>query len=275
VVRPDAPLLTAFDLGVTRGDGCFDTCRVVVEARGKRVDHFEAHLARFSNSAKALGLGPIDLDAWRQLVGQAISAWTLPGEALLKLNLTRGPEYGLRTGPTAFVTIVPMPDAASRLRRGMTAVTLNRAYLSLGFTDSPWLLGGVKTLSYAINMAARREANRRGSDDAIFLSADGCLLEGTTAGLIFAMDDKLWTTPTENSGVLRSITVEAILHEAEREGISVSRAFFTLADLTRLQGLWFASATGVKPVLRVDDTNLPHEPALTHKLAECGGFELG
>ena len=36
VVGSDEPLVTADDLGLTRGDGCFDSARVVTSASGGR-----------------------------------------------------------------------------------------------------------------------------------------------------------------------------------------------------------------------------------------------
>jgi 4-amino-4-deoxychorismate lyase len=273
VVPSDTRVLTAFDFGATRGDGCFDACRILVTPQGKRVDHFDAHLKRFGESMRGLEF-PVNLNAWKTLIIDAVKAWDYPGEAILKMIMTRGPEYGHQQIPTGFVTIVPMPEASFRLRKGVSAITLNRGYLSLGFADSPWLLGGVKTISYAVNMAARREAVRRGADDVVFVSADGCLLEGPTCGLIFAMGDQLWTTPLEDTGILRSITVEAILKEAEAGGVSVSRALFTIDDLPKLEGFWMVSAVrGVLPVLKVNDQPVPHNPELTSKLAVAGGFD--
>ncbi|MFV0451534.1 MAG: aminotransferase class IV [Propioniciclava sp.] len=69
----------------------------------------------------------------------------------------------------------------------LRVVTLDTGRASDAFTRSPWLLGGVKTLSYAVNAAAAREARRRDADDVIFTSSDGYLLEGPTSGLLLPL----------------------------------------------------------------------------------------
>ena len=43
--------------------------------------------------------------------------------------------------------------------------------------DAPWLLGGAKTLSYAVNMASQRWAQSIGAQDVLWVSADGFALE--------------------------------------------------------------------------------------------------
>ncbi|MEE9965901.1 MAG: aminodeoxychorismate lyase [Propionicimonas sp.] len=271
VVSADLPLLAADDLGVTRGDGCFDAARVVVDTAGTRVDHLHQHLARFARSASALELPAPDLDAWEDLITEALAAWTVPGEAVLKLVYTRGRElYG--GGPTQFLAITAAADATAA-RAGVTAITLARGMASDAFAEAPWLLGGVKTLSYAINMAAKREAARRGADEAIFVSSDGYLLEGPTAGLVIAADDRLWTTPTAGTGILRSVTVEALLDAAEASGISIHESLFSAGDLAGVEGLWIVSSVrGVLPVVALDEAPLPYDPELTAQLAGFAGF---
>lgn len=271
VMAAQTPLLIADDLGFTRGDGCFDAARLVVAGGAKRIDHLERHLARFTRSSALLELPAPDLEAWRDLIGQAVAAWDVPGEAVVKLLRTRGPE---RSGGalTELLTITVAADAA-RARAGVRAITLGRGYASDAFTDAPWLLGGVKTLSYAVNVAAKREAARRGVDEVIFLSSDGFLLEGPTTGLLVAADDQLWTTPTEGTGVLPSVTIDAILDQAAQGGVTVHRALFTPADLHDCQGAWVVSAVrGVLPLLELDGVALPHDPQITARLAEAAGF---
>lgn len=271
VIPADTPLATADDLGLTRGDGCFDACRVVRDDDRVRVDHLTEHLVRFARSAVALDLPRPDLDAWRALIAEALAAWPVTGEAVLKLVLTRGPEHSAR-GTTGYLTITGSPDA-SDARRGIRAITLNRGYAADAFVAAPWLLGGVKTLSYAINVAAKREAEARGADDVVFVSADGLLLEGPTSGLIVAADDRLWATPPEGSGILESVTVAVILREAARNGVGVGTALFRPEDLPTTQGAWLASAVrGVLPILELDGVPLPHDPAITARLATAAGF---
>lgn len=272
VVPPDTPLLIADDLGLTRGDGCFDACRVVVEDGQARVDHLEAHLTRFARSAEALDIPSPDLGAWRALVEQAVGAWDVPGEAVLKLVLTRGREHGPGT-PTGLLTITAIDPEVEKVRSGIHVITLSRGYPADAFTDAPWLLGGVKYLSYAINVAAKREAAARGADDVLFISSDGYALEGPTAGLIVAAADQLWTTPTEGTGILASVTISAIFAEADRHGVATGSALFRPADLEQAQGAWLVSAVrGVQPILTLDGTALEHDPAITATLAAAAGF---
>ncbi len=272
VAPPGAPLVSGDDLGLTRGDGCFDAMRVTNDSGGLRVHHREPHVARLGRSAAALQIADAPTAAeWNDLIDEALAQWRQPGEAILKLVLTRG-EESVRSAPFGYLTITTAPDY-SRARRGVTAVSLDRGHRSDAFLDAPWLLGGVKTLSYAVNVAARREALARGVDDPIWSSSDGYLLEGPTSGLIFAADDRLWTTPTAGTGILASVTVAAILAEAARQGVGAGEALITPAQAWECDGLWLVSAIrGVLPVVELDGRPVRHDPAVTSVLAVAGGF---
>lgn len=272
VVPPGSSLVSGDDLGLTRGDGCFDALRVTNDENGLRVHHREPHLTRLGRSAALLQIsdapGP---GAWNDLIDQALAQWHEPGEAILKLVLTRGAE-STRSAPFGYLTVTAAPDY-SRPRRGVTAISLDRGYRSDAFADAPWLLGGVKTLSYAVNVAARREALARGVDEPVWRSSDGYLLEGPTSGLIFAADDRLWTTPTAGTGILASVTVAAIFEAAGRQGVGTGEALFTPAQAIDCDGVWLASAIrGVLPVTELDGHAVRHDPAVTSVLAVAGGF---
>ena len=271
VLPRDTPLLIADDLGFTRGDGCFDAARVTIVDGRTVVDHLERHLARFARSAAALELPAPNEDAWRELISVALAEWSGPGEAVLKLLLTRGPEHAA-SDVTALLTVTGAPDA-SRARLGVRGATLSRGYPSDAFAAAPWLLGGVTTLSYAVNVAAKREAVRRDVDEIVFTSSDGFLLEGPTTGLLVAADDQLWTTPLGATGVLESVTIDVIMEAARAEGVGTTDALFRPADLPGTDGAWLVSAVrGVLPLLELDGVPLPHDPALTAHLAAAAGF---
>jgi len=270
VVAPQTPLMLADDLGFTRGDGCFDAVRVVV-GETTRVDHLDRHLARFARSSAALDLVAPDAAAWRELIASALAEWAVPGEAVLKLVRTRGAEHS-DGGLTELLTITQAPDATAA-RQGVIASTLNRGFASDAFHAAPWLLGGVKSLSYAVNVAAKREAARRGVDEVIFTSSDGYLLEAPTAGLLVAADDQLWTTPIAGTGVLESVTINVIMDSARADGVRTHHALFRPDDLADTDGAWLVSAIrGVLPVLEVDGRSLPHDSELTRHLARTAGF---
>ena len=116
---------------------------------------------------------------------------------------------------------------AVRGRDGIRVVTLDRGYDSGAPARAPWLLLGAKTLSYAVNMAAIREAKRRGADDAIFVSSDGIVLEAPTASLILRVGDR-FVTPAPTGGILQGTTQLSLFEHGSR-----SRASTTAYETSR------------------------------------------
>ncbi len=272
VVAPDMPVIYADDAGLTRGDGCFDTCRVVKDGAA-RVLHLDRHLARFARSAELLELPTPDPQAWQELVATALGAWREPGEASLKLILTRGPAH--LPGTTTGLLLLTAVDARAqeRARRGLRVVTLSRGYRSDVFATAPWLLGGAKTLSYGVNVAAKRQATARGADDVVFISTDGYLLEGATSGLVVARGDHLVSVPTGATGVLESVTVATIRAAAEQAGWTTGEELLHPADLSGSRAAWLVSTVrGVCPILELDGTPLPQDGGLTARISGWAGF---
>jgi 4-amino-4-deoxychorismate lyase len=264
---PDRPVLCADDLGLTRGDGCFDATRVVTDPDGTSlIDHLETHLDRFARSAAGLEI-PFDSEAWRSLVADAAASWTQPGEAVLRVMLTRGREAAPGDPVTGLLTIAPIRESALAGRSGISVTTLDRGHAADMFTEISWLLGGIKTLSYAINVAAVREAKRRGVDDALFISSDGFALEGPRAALLWRTGDRLATTPIDGTGILASITQAVVFERAAAEGVSVSYQLITVDDLTSSDGAWLLSSGRlVAPILQLDDVQLVSDPAFTERV---------
>lgn len=244
VVDVTAPALRADDLGVQRGDGVFETARV----HDGRVFKLGLHLERLARSASALALDVPGDEEWRALAAEAVAAGG-GGEGLLKLVCTRGPVAG---GPvTAFALAMPMPAEAVRARtEGIDVVTLTLGVSAAARAASPWLLGGAKTLSYAVNMATLREAESRGAQDAIWLAAGGEVLEGPTATVCWVRGGILRTPPT-TTGILAGTTLAVVKALAEPLAFEVAPG--TLADLrAAAEVMLVSSVRGVAGVRRID-----------------------
>jgi len=287
LVDPTAPLLRGDDLGVLRGDGCFESIRVRAPAAAgpgaatgddgmAQLDGFDEHLERLVRSAAALDLPPTDPAAWRELVGQLLAAWDRPGEAVLRLVLTRGVEGDSR--PTGFAVLGPVPAEHLRQRaEGVRAVTLSRGLTADATVEAPWLLGGVKATSYAVNMAALRYAKSTGAEDVIFVSVDGQLLEAPTASVVWLTGQVLQTPPPAPLGILDSVTVRGLFADAAAHGFGTEIRRGTPDDLHAADGVWLVSSIRVAAaVTALDGKPLRVDPATTARvLAAAGRWPAG
>lgn len=245
---PDQPHIRVDDLGLMRGDGIFETI-LVVDGRPREL---EPHLARLARSAAMLDMPAPDLTAWRRCARAVLDNWTGDPEMALKLVYTRGIDSGDGT-PTGFA--LGMPISATVLRQrvdGVAAVTLNRGIDADLADRAPWLLFGAKSLSYAINMAALREAERRDADEVIFTTTDGSVLEGPTSSVVTVHGQTLRTPPPQ-IGILPGTTQGALFRAAERAGWSVKVEPVQADDLRSADAVLLASS--VRKVTRVHTLN--------------------
>lgn len=267
-IEPDAPFVVFDDLGLTRGDGCFDTSLAVRRPDGFELVAWDRHLARLGRSAESLGIACPPAQLWREGADALLADWPAD-EGVIKFVLTRGRETAPGE-PTAYLVLFPLGDAMLRERSGLTLATLDSGRAHDAFADKPWLLGRVKTLSYATNLAARREAVSRGADDAIFVSSDGYLLESPTAGVVWRRDGRWGTTQLEGTGILDSVTVSLI---ADGAGDTLDWGLLRADDIWSCDGLWSISCgRGAAPVTAVDGRPIPLAPDLTAQLREWIGF---
>ncbi len=260
--KPLEEHLQVQDLGITRGDGVFETITVV----DGRPQALEAHLARFGRSAAMLDLPAPDPDAWRQAIEAVCARLDPVREAFAKTVLTRGVEGTDR--PTGWVYAAPSVDSTAARTEGISVVVLDRGYRHDVERTSPWLLQGAKTLSYAVNMAALREAARRGADDALFVSSDGYVLEGTRANLVMRVGDRL-VTPRTDIGILAGTTQADVFRFAEQEGIETAYELVTLADLAAADALWLVSSVRqAAPIRSVNGDTRAIDADLTDRINE-------
>ena len=281
------PQLLVTDLGVTRGDGIFETMLAV----GGTVRKMQAHLDRLAGSAQALDLDIPGQDVWQRAIAGAVArhrAGNPPSDAdadelVVKLVVTRGVE-GAPT-PTAWVQVSPAGAVGRRQREtGIDVILLDRGYDSDVAERAPWLLLGAKTLSYAVNMAALRHAHKQGADDVIFVSSDGRVLEGPTSTVLLAhvekSDDgtavKRLITPQLDSGILPGTSQGALFAAAKAAGWELGYGPLEPRDLLDADAVWLISSVRLlAPVNRIDGKEIG-TPALQKELtAELSGLFAG
>ena len=261
---PQTPLLHADDLAAVRGDGIFESLLV----RDGRPCLIEAHLGRLTQSARLMDLPEPDLARWRAAVATATARWNDLGgaEGVLRLIYSRGRESG--SEPTAFVMIGGVADRVAAVRSdGVAAVTLERCLPAEGAADMPWLLAGAKTLSYAVNMAALRHAERQGAGDVVFISSQGTVLEGPRSTVVIATGvdgngtSPCLLTPPPWYPILRGTTQQALFEVARNKGYDCDYRVLRPADLFAAQGVWLVSSiTLAARVHTLDGKPLPRSP---------------
>lgn len=254
-----APALSVGELSTQRGDGVFESIGVV----DAHPQELIPHLHRLAHSAQLCDLPAPNVEQWRQAV--AVAAAQCPaGEWVIKLILSRGVEHG--PTPTAWVTAAPAADFAWQRSEGIRVVTLDRGYDLDVAERAPWLLLGAKTLSYAVNMAALREAARRGADDAIFLSGDGYVLEAPTASLLLRFGDR-FVTPAPNGGILHGTTQLSVYDHLATQGFVTDYARVPASDLAKADAAWLVSSIRLAaPITAIDGVPLATDADFTRAL---------
>jgi 4-amino-4-deoxychorismate lyase len=243
VVPTDEPVLQADDEALLRGRAAFETLRVYAG----RPFRLAEHLARMQGSAERLGIEwP---GGFEPLADDALSAADA-GDAVLRLYLTPGRERSGQPVSLALVSALPN-DLEERRARGISLISL------LGVrAEAPWLLGGVKSTSYAVNMAAESEARARGAEDAVFVRDDGIVLEGPVTNVWWRRGSTLYT-PSLDLGILAGVTRAVMIEAAPAAGYEVAEGAYPLTEMLAAEEAFTSSSVReLLPVIEIDGNRL-------------------
>ena len=256
ILPADGPHLSVFDRGFQLGDGIFETLRV----RGARATELAEHIARLRSSAAGLDIDlPEDLD---DVLGVGIADLLVAngldgpaGDASVRITVSRGAYRGRGLLPpdetvAATIAIQAWPvvaPPAGHLERGLRLVA------SAVRRDPANPLATLKTTSRADYVYARLEARRAGADDALFLTTDGHLSEGTTANIFLVRrgpdDAEELATPSLDCAILPGTTRSWLLVWAARAGLRPVEGRLSQADLASADEAFLSSSVaGVLPV---------------------------
>lgn len=234
-VDSSEPALRVAELSTQRGDGIFETLSVV----NGHPQEVEPHINRLRNSAEICELPVPNENQWRAAIAYAVTRLPQEGELALKIVLSRGVEAG--PAPTAWLHATAAPDYRGVREHGVRVVTLDRGYPRGVAERAPWLLMGAKTLSYAVNMAALREAKRRGADDTIFVTNDGFVMEGPTASVIIHSGG-VYVTPAPSGAILHGTTQQSLFEYLHAVGERVEYRDISVDELRAADAAWLVSS---------------------------------
>jgi branched-chain amino acid aminotransferase len=194
----DGPIsLDPTDRGLTLGDGIFETLAVF----NRRPAYLAPHLDRLGEGAEAFGIA-ISRAKIESGVGELCRAQ--PHEhGILRITVTRGPGTrglaGSGDAPTVLMTL------AAWQRRTINAPVRLATSTVIRNERSPTTR--LKTLSYAENILAAREAAAKGADDALLLNSLGRVACTTISNIFIIRGAKLLTPPLSHGalpGIIRS-----------------------------------------------------------------------
>ena len=245
LVPADEARVSAFDHGLTVGDGVFETMRTVGGVPFAR----RRHLDRLEVSAKGLGLPAPDRAVVEGAVSAVLGAIGADGEARVRVTYTGGPApLGSWRGdapPTLLVAAVPLDPATAAADVAVVPWVRNERSA----------VAGLKTTSYAENVVALAWAKERGAGEAILGNTLGELCEGTGSNLAVAVGGRL-VTPPLSSGCLAGVTRALAL-----EVCDIVEAVVPLSALAAAaEAVLLSTTRDVQPIATVDGRALPACP---------------
>lgn len=247
--RKEEAVISVFDHGFLYGDGVFEGIRVY---RGN-VFRLHEHMVRLYESAKSILLEiPYSLEELEAYVVETVRKNQLR-DAYIRLVVSRGNgPLGLDPAECERANVIVIVDKIniypqSFYDSGITAVTVPTR------RNVPDALNPrVKSLNYLNNILAKSEAKQVGAGEAIILSSDGYVTEGSSDNIFIVKDNAIYTPPCY-LGALKGITRQTVIEVATELGYQVKEEPFTRHELfTADEVLLTGTAVEVISVVNVD-----------------------
>jgi len=257
--------------GLHYGTGVFEGIRCYETERGPAVFRLNDHLLRLENSAQLLYMElPYAVDELRSACHELIAVNGLPECYIRPIAFYGYGELGVHTkGNPVDVVIMSWPWGAYLGEEGQTA--------GIRVMISSWRRVGPNTIPhvakatgiYLNSMLATHEATRAGYDEAILLTEDGYLADGSGEN-IFVIKDGVVATPDLAASILPGITRNTVIQIAQDLGYPVVEKQLIRTDLYLADEVFMCgTAVEVTPIRSVDDHQIGPPGPVTKEIQKA------
>lgn len=236
------------DRGYQFGDGVYE----FVASYAGRLFMLEEHLDRLERSMRELAYAPISRSEIKTAIGNLFEQAGYP-RAGIYIQITRGAAprnhaFDPNLSPQIIMTIRPVKEMPADMREnGAKAITVQ---------DTRWGRCDIKTVQLLSNSLAKQKALDANGDDAIFVSDQGIVREGTSSNVFIVSGGKLTTHPL-TAHILPGITRMAVLDICKATGRQVAESFFETDALYGADEVFLTgTVTEVLPIVRVDNRSI-------------------
>ena len=241
--------------GLHYGTGIFEGIRCYETPRGPAIFRLKEHLQRLENSARLLYMElPYSAEEIRAAMHELVGRNGLPECYLRPFAFYGYGELGVSTaGNPVEVVIMSWPWGNYLGDENMTS--------GIRAKISSWKRVGANTIPHAAkatgiylnSMLAVIEANRAGYDEAILLTDDGFIADGSGENVFVVKDGRIWTPPLSTS-ILPGVTRDTVIQIAQDLGYVIEEANLIRSDLYLADEVFMTgTAAEVTPVRSVDD----------------------
>jgi branched-chain amino acid aminotransferase len=241
--------------GLHYGTGVFEGIRCYDTPKGPAVFRLGEHMQRLHNSARLLHMQiPFSVDDLREATNELLAANGLPECYIRPIAFYGYGQLGVaaRSNPVETV-IMSWPWGSylgeEGLRNGI------RAKISSWQRVSPNIVPHVSKATgvYLNSMLAVTEANNAGYDEAILLTPEGTVADGSGEN-IFVVRDGVLYTPDLATGILPGITRDSVTQIASDLGYTVVEKTLIRSDLYLADEVFMCgTAAEVTPIRSIDD----------------------
>jgi branched-chain amino acid aminotransferase len=254
--------------GLHYGTGVFEGIRCYETEKGPAVFRLTDHLTRLHDSARLLYMDiPYSVEELKAASMDVIAANGLPECYLRPIAFYGYGELGVSTAGNPVVTVImSWPWGAYLGDEGMKN--------GIRVKISSWQRVGPNTIPHASkatgiylnSMLAVTEANRAGYDEAILLTADGYIADGSGEN-VFVVKGGAVATPPLSTSILPGITRDSVIQILQDLGYTVEEKHLIRSDLITADEVFMTgTAAEVTPIRDVDDHEIGPPGPVTKEL---------
>jgi branched-chain amino acid aminotransferase len=256
--------------GLHYGSGVFEGIRCYETDAGPAVFRLTDHLKRFHQSADLLHMEiPYSVEELRAVSHELIAANGLSECYLRPIAFYGYGELGVHPGTNPVdVVVMTWPWGAylgeEALTKGIRAKV--SSWKRVGPNTIPHVAKA--TGIYLNSMLAVIEATRAGYEEAILLTDDGHVADGSGEN-VFVVKDEIISTPDLSASILPGITRQVVMEIAQTLGYAVHERHLIRSDLYVADEVFMCgTAAEVTPVRSVDDHEIGDPGPVTKAIQE-------